>query len=167
MDAFFCVMICKSWACFVLGQASDLKKSKLWEKSQVSLTMQGIKHKLRGEKSYPGELQPRASPSPNLKNTSWKSEAPSSADSNASKIDEFEDLYKEIWQKYWAMCSLKSALDRLQCRSRTGITHSIKVRWGWINPWWKDNFMRHAWKLLFSTWSELDREENLGKKRQR
>jgi hypothetical protein len=29
-----------------------------------------------------------------------KSEAPSSAGSNASKIDEFEDLYKEIWQKH-------------------------------------------------------------------
>jgi hypothetical protein len=28
----------------------------------------GIKHKLRGEKSYPKELQTRASPSPNLKN---------------------------------------------------------------------------------------------------
>jgi hypothetical protein len=29
-----------------------------------------------------------------------KSEAPSSADSNASKIDEIEDPYKEIWQKH-------------------------------------------------------------------
>jgi hypothetical protein len=43
-------------------------KCKLWEKSQVSLTMQGVKHKLRGEKSYLKELQTRASPSPNLKN---------------------------------------------------------------------------------------------------
>jgi hypothetical protein len=60
---------------------------------------------------------------------SWKSEAPSSAGYNASKIDEFEDPYKEIWQKHWAMCSLKSALDRLQRRSRTGITHSIGLRW--------------------------------------
>jgi hypothetical protein len=32
---------------------------------------------------------------------SWKSEAPSSVGSDASKIDEFEDPYKEIWQKYW------------------------------------------------------------------
>jgi hypothetical protein len=31
---------------------------------------------------------------------SSKSEAPSSAGSNASKIDEFEDPYKEIWQKH-------------------------------------------------------------------
>jgi hypothetical protein len=31
---------------------------------------------------------------------SLKSEASSGADSNASKIDEFEDLYKEIWQKH-------------------------------------------------------------------
>jgi hypothetical protein len=87
----------------------------------------GIKLKLRGEKSYPKEFQTRASPSPNLKNgrrcfhqledlvrhvqgrKSWKSEAPSSVGSNASKIDEFEDPYKEIWQKHWAMCSLKSA----------------------------------------------------------
>jgi hypothetical protein len=29
-----------------------------------------------------------------------KSEAPSSAGSNASKIDEFKDPYKEIWQKH-------------------------------------------------------------------
>jgi hypothetical protein len=29
-----------------------------------------------------------------------KSEAPSSDGSNASKIDEFEDPYKEIWQKH-------------------------------------------------------------------
>jgi hypothetical protein len=29
-----------------------------------------------------------------------KSEAPSSAGYNASKIDEFEDSYKEIWQKH-------------------------------------------------------------------
>jgi hypothetical protein len=148
MDAFVCNMICKSWTSFVLSQASDLRKSKLWEKSQVSLTMQGIKQKLRGEKSYPKELQSRASPSQNLKNRrrcfhqfwgpsqtcsrkkSWKSEAPSSAGSNASKIYEFEDSYKEIWQKHWAMCSLKSALDRLQRRSRTGITHSIGVSWG-------------------------------------
>jgi hypothetical protein len=65
------------------------------------------------------------------------------------------------------MCSLKSALDRLQRRNRTGITHSIGVRWGQINTWWKDNFMRHAWKLLSSTWSDLDREENSWKKRQR
>jgi hypothetical protein len=97
---------------------------------------------------------------------SWKLEAPSNVGSNASKIDEFEDSYKEIWQKHWAMCNLKSALDRLQRRSRTGITHSIGVRWGWIKTWWKDNFMHHAWKLLFSTWSYLDREENLWKKRQ-
>jgi hypothetical protein len=48
MDAFVCNIICKSWACFVLGQASDLKEQ-LWDKSQVSLTMQGIKYKLRGE----------------------------------------------------------------------------------------------------------------------
>jgi hypothetical protein len=47
------------------------------------------------------------------------------------------------------MRSLKSALDRLQRRSRTGITHSIGVRWGWINTWWKENFMRHSWKLFF------------------
>jgi hypothetical protein len=26
MDAFVCVMICKSWTCFVLGKASDLKR---------------------------------------------------------------------------------------------------------------------------------------------
>jgi hypothetical protein len=50
-------MICKSWTCFVLGQTSDLKRE-LWEKSQVSLTMQGTKHKLRGEKSYPEECKP-------------------------------------------------------------------------------------------------------------
>jgi hypothetical protein len=31
---------------------------------------------------------------------SLKSEAPSSEGSNASKIDEFEDPYKEIWQKH-------------------------------------------------------------------
>jgi hypothetical protein len=31
---------------------------------------------------------------------SIKSEASSSAISNASKIDEFEDPYKEIWQKH-------------------------------------------------------------------
>jgi hypothetical protein len=86
----------------------------LWEKCQVSLTIQGIKHKLRGEKSYPKELQTRASPSPNLKNRrhcfhqflgpgqtcsrkkKLKIRSPSSAGSNASKIDEFEDPYKEI-----------------------------------------------------------------------
>jgi hypothetical protein len=45
---------------------------------------------------------------------SRKSEAPSSVDSNASKIDEVEDSYKEIWQKHWALRGLKSALDRLQ-----------------------------------------------------
>jgi hypothetical protein len=27
MDAFVCDMICKSWTCFVLGQASDLKRA--------------------------------------------------------------------------------------------------------------------------------------------
>ena len=59
-----------------------------------------------------------------------KSEAPSSADSNASKIDKFEDPYKEIWQKHWALRGLKSALDRLQRWSKTGIAHSIGVRWG-------------------------------------
>jgi hypothetical protein len=37
----------------------------LWQ----SLTMQGIKHKLRGEKSYTKELRTSASPSPNLKNS--------------------------------------------------------------------------------------------------
>jgi hypothetical protein len=58
-------------------------------------------------------------------------------------------------------------LDRLQRRSRMSITHSIGVRWGWINTWWKGNFMHHAWKLLFSKWSDLDREENSWKKRQR
>jgi hypothetical protein len=52
------------------------------------------------------------------------------------------------------MCSLKSTLDRLQRRSRTDITHSIGVRWGWINTWWKYNFIFHAWKLLFyMVWS--------------
>jgi hypothetical protein len=63
-------------------------------------------------------LQVRPSPSPNLKDDftifisfehliryveegeSWKSEAPSSVDSNASEIDEFEDLYKEIRPKH-------------------------------------------------------------------
>jgi hypothetical protein len=50
------------------------------------------------------------------------------------------------------MCSLKSALDRLLRRSRSGITHSIGVRLGWINTWWKENFMHHACKLLFFTW---------------
>jgi hypothetical protein len=50
------------------------------------------------------------------------------------------------------MYSLKSALDWLLRRSRSGITHSIGVCWGWINTWWKDNFMHHAWKLLFFTW---------------
>jgi hypothetical protein len=67
----------------------------------------------------------------------WKSEAPSSAGSNASKIDEFEDPCKGIWQKHWVMCSLKSSLDRLQRRSRTGITHWIGVRHGWINTYGK------------------------------
>jgi hypothetical protein len=65
------------------------------------------------------------------------------------------------------MCSLKSALDRLLRRSRSGITHSIGVHLGWINTWWKENFMHHACKLLFFTWSDLDREENSSKKRQR
>jgi hypothetical protein len=96
------------------------------------------------------ELQVWASPSLNLKNDiaisisfehliryvekgkSWKSEAPSSINSNASKINKFEDFYKEIWQKHWALCSLKSALDILQCWSKTGITHLIGVHWGWI-----------------------------------
>jgi hypothetical protein len=62
-------------------------------------------------------LQARASPSPNLENDvtvffsfehliryvegkSLKSEAPSSDNSNTSKIDEFKDPYKEIWQKH-------------------------------------------------------------------
>jgi hypothetical protein len=31
---------------------------------------------------------------------SLKSETPSSAGSNTSNIDEFEDPYKEIWQKH-------------------------------------------------------------------
>jgi hypothetical protein len=45
------------------------------------------------------------------------------------------------------------------------ITHSIRVHWGLINTSWKENFMQHAWKLLFSTtWSDLDREENVIKR---
>jgi hypothetical protein len=102
--------------------------------------MQGIKYKLRGENHTKGIANPCIT-SPNLKNgrrcfhqfwgpgqTCWgrkslKSEASSSSGSNASKIEEFEDPYKEIWQKHWAMCSLKLALDRLLRRSRTGITH--------------------------------------------
>jgi hypothetical protein len=67
MDAFVCDMIYKSWTCFVLGQATDLKRANCGKKSQVSLTMQGIKHKLRDGKSYLKELQTRALPSPNLK----------------------------------------------------------------------------------------------------
>jgi hypothetical protein len=63
-------------------------------------------------------LQARASPSPNLEDDivvfisfehlikyveerkSSKSEASSSADSNASEIDKFKDPYKDIWRKH-------------------------------------------------------------------
>ena len=95
---------------------------------------------------------------------SWNSEAPSSVDSNTSKIDEIEDPYKEIWQQHWVLHGLKSALDRLQHWSKTGISHSFGVRWGWINTWWKDNFVRHTLKQLFATWSDLDREKNSWKR---
>jgi hypothetical protein len=80
--------------------------------------MQGIKHKLRGENHTQRIANPCITVTKPQKRTSlfssilrtWsdmfkeekveKSEAPSSADSNASKIDEFEDRYKEIWQKH-------------------------------------------------------------------
>ena len=38
---------------------------------------------------------------------SWYSEAPWNSRSNASKINEFEDLYKEIWQEHWTLHVLK------------------------------------------------------------
>ena len=39
------------------------------------------------------------------------SEAPSNSHSNASKINEFEDPYKEIWQKLWTLRVLKFETD--------------------------------------------------------
>ena len=38
---------------------------------------------------------------------SWYSEAPWNSRSNASKINEFEDPYKEIWQEHWTLHVLK------------------------------------------------------------
>ena len=38
---------------------------------------------------------------------SWYSEAPWNYHSNTSKINEFEDPYKEIWQEHWTLRVLK------------------------------------------------------------
>jgi hypothetical protein len=111
--------------------------------------MQGIKHKLIEEKSYPKELQTRASPSPNLKKQAllFSSILRTWSDMFKEEKDENQKLrqvpvpthprsmnLKTRTRRYGknikAMCSLKSALDRLQRRSRRGITHSTGVRWG-------------------------------------
>src|SRR6185312_7202764 len=39
------------------------------------------------------------------------SKAPSNFHSNAFKINEFEDPYKEIWQKLWTLRVLKFGID--------------------------------------------------------
>ena len=38
---------------------------------------------------------------------SWYSESPWNSRSNASKINEFEDPYKEIWQEHWMLRVMK------------------------------------------------------------
>jgi len=68
------------------------------------------------------------------------SEAPSNTRSNASKIKNFEDPSKELWQKHWRARVLKSARDRLQPWSKKGITLLFGSRFGQMMTRWKDNF---------------------------
>ena len=89
----------------------------------------------------------------------WYSEAPSNSHSNASKIKNFEDPSKELWQKYWRARVLKSARDRLQPRSKKGITLLFGSRFGQMMTRWKNNFECVALEQKFNTHSVLEVQE--------
>jgi hypothetical protein len=106
-----------------------------------------------------------------IRDVQWKkssySEAPLNLISNASRIINFEDPYKEIWQKHWALRNLKSALDRLHRRSKIGTTLLFGTRFMRMMACWKDNLMEFNLEGCLCTYSVLEVKENLWKMRQR
>jgi len=55
---------------------------------------------------------------------------------------------------------LKTVPDSKQCRSKTGVTTSFGLRFGWTNMCWKDNFIMHTVELYFFICSILHKGKN-------
>ena len=73
------------------------------------------------------------------------SEAPSNSHSNAFKINEFEDPYKEIWKEHWTLRVLKF----------------VGINFGRMKTRWKGKFMHFAMEQCFSTCSVLEIERKI------
>jgi hypothetical protein len=70
------------------------------------------------------------------------------------------------WQRYWALRSLKSALDRLHRLSKIGTTLLFGTHFMRTIACWKDNFINFNLKGCLSTCSVQEVREKLWKMRQ-
>ena len=85
-------------------------------------------------------------------------ESPWNPLSNATRLTQFGDFYKEQCANHWRLRELNWNLDRTQCLSKKDITPSYGIGFGCISTHWKYNFRGYPMDILFEVCSILDNE---------
>ena len=75
--------------------------------------------------------------------------APRSSRPNESRTKLIGDSYKQVWPKYWRLCTLKNFWTARSAKSKTGITPSFGLRLKQMTTHWKGNFINISIDLYF------------------